>query len=123
VPHEKTDVFREQVEYSNQLKRKLALARKQGADAVRKVERETGSIADAESGVVIDLFLSYRATSSWADMLALAAKMAPPLAQTVMVREQLALAFNRLKRRDEAEAVLTALIQERGASSETLVPI
>jgi hypothetical protein len=114
VAHEKTDTFREQVEYSNQLKCRLAGARKSGAYEVRKVERELGKIADAESGVVIDLYLSYRATSSRSDMVALVEKMAPPLAETVLVREQLGLALNRLKRRDEAEAVLTKLIEERG---------
>ena len=120
VAHEKTDTFREQVEYSNEIKSRLRTARTQGVDAVRKVEEELGRIADAESGVVIDLFLSYRARSAWADMVALVEKMAPPLRETVMVREQLGLAMNRLKRRDEAEAVLTKLIEERGASSETL---
>jgi hypothetical protein len=120
VAHAKTDTFREQVEYSNQLKGKLAIARKTGAGAVRNIERDLGKIADVESGVVIDLFLSYRATSAWHEMFSLVEKMAQPLAETVLVREQLGLALNRLKRRDEAEAVLTKLIEERGPSSETL---
>jgi tetratricopeptide (TPR) repeat protein len=120
VPHEKTDTFREQVDYSNQLKSRLAAARTSGADAVRNVEKDLGKIADVESGVAIDLFLSYRSVSAWQDMVTLVEKMARPLAETVMVREQLGLALNRLKRRDEAEAVLTKLIEERGASSETL---
>src|SRR5277367_6499848 len=58
IPHEKTDAFREQVQYSNDLKTKLRVARKQGADAVRAVEKGLENIADTESGVVIDLFLS-----------------------------------------------------------------
>jgi hypothetical protein len=120
VAHEKTDTFREQVEYSNQLKLRLATARRDGAKAVRTVEETLGKIADVESGVVIDLFLSYRATSAWQDMVALVEKMASPLAETVLVREQLGLALNRLKRHNEAEVVLTRLIQERGPSSETL---
>jgi hypothetical protein len=37
-----------------------------------------------------------------------------------MVREQLGLALNRLGKRDDAERVLTELVDERGASSETL---
>jgi hypothetical protein len=120
VAHEKTDTFREQVDYSNQLKSRLAIARSWGADAVRNVEKDLGRIADVEAGVVIDLFLTYRSVSAWQDMVSLVEKMARPLAETVMVREQLGLALNRLKRRDEAEAVLTKLIAERGASSETL---
>ena len=120
IAHSKTDLFREQVEYSNRLKGKLAIARKAGAEAVVNIERDLGKIADVEAGVVIDLFLSYRATSAWQEMVSLVEKMATPLAETVLVHEQLALALNRLKRRDEAEAVLTKLIEERGPSSETL---
>jgi hypothetical protein len=52
-------------------------------------------------------------------MIALVERMAPPLAATVMVREQLGLALNRAGRGDEAERVLTALLEERGPSSET----
>ncbi|HEX2312052.1 MAG TPA: TRAFs-binding domain-containing protein [Vicinamibacterales bacterium] len=115
----KTDVFRERVRYSQQMKDQLAVARKQGGDAVRQVEEALGSVADAESGVVVDLFLSYRAVQAWGAMIALVDRMAPPLAATVLVREQLALALNRAGRGDEAERVLTTLIEERGASSET----
>ena len=38
-----------------------AIARKSGVEAVREVERDLRPIVDAESGVVIDLLLSYRA--------------------------------------------------------------
>lgn len=120
VSHEKTDSFREQVQYSDRLKKKLTAARKQGKEAIRSIEKELGDIADVESGVVIDLFLSYRATSGWQEMIDLVEKMSPPLAETVMVREQLGFALNRLKRREEAEQVLNKLIEERGPSSETL---
>ncbi len=120
IPHERTDAFRDQVQYSNDLKSKLRVAKKQGKDAVKAVEKELGDIADTESGVVIDLLLSYRGTSSWQEMVDLVQKMTPPLAATVMVREQLGFALNRLKRRDEAEEVLTSLVTERGPSSETL---
>lgn len=119
LDHLKTDVFRDQVDYSAKLQQKLAAARRKDAGAVKAVEAELGNISDVESGVVIDLFLSYRAKSAWAEMVALVEKMSPPLAETVMVREQLAFALNRLKRREEAEAVLRKLINERGASSET----
>ena len=120
VPHEKTDSFREDVAYSNKIKSKLADARKIGKEAVRAVKKEIGKIADAESAVIIDLFLSFRATSAWQDMADLVNEMSSPLAATIMVREQLGLAFNRLKRRQEGEDVLTKLIEERGPSSETL---
>ncbi len=68
---------------------------------------------------MIDLFLSYRSVKGWQEMVALVQKMPRPLASTVMVQEQLALALNRLGRRDEAEQVLNRLLESRGPSSET----
>lgn len=115
----KTDVFRDRVRLSQQAKEQLAAARKKGVEGVRTVEAQLGTIADAESGVVIDLFLSYRAVKGWNEMIALVDRMALPLARTVMVQEQLGLALNRAGRVDEAERVLTALIDERGPSSES----
>jgi tetratricopeptide (TPR) repeat protein len=115
----KTDVFRDRVQYSEEMKKRLAVARKQGADAVVAVQRELGKIEDAEAGVVIDLFLSYRAVKAWNEMIELATKMAQPLAATVMVQEQLGLALNRAGRGDEAERVLLDVVAKRGPSSET----
>lgn len=119
VQHEKTDVFRQLVAYSAAAKQRLALARKKGLDAVRAEEAALGTLADVESGVLVDLFLSYRAVKGWNEMIALVAKMPRPLAATVLVREQLGLALNRAGRGDEAEQVLTDLIGQRGPSSET----
>jgi len=120
LEHLKTDVFRDQVGYSVQVKDKLAEARSsKSADAVRSVEKSIGDIANLDTGVAIDLMLSYRAVSAWEDMVRLIQQFSGPLAQTVMVREQLGLALNRLKRRDEAQQVLLKLIEERGPSSET----
>ena len=115
----KTDVFRERVVYANGVKERLAAARRAGVDAVRAIEKELGHVAAQESGVVIDLFLSYRAVKAWSDMIDLVDRMPPPLAATVMVREQLALALNRAGRGEDAERVLTELLDKRGPSSET----
>lgn len=115
----KTDVFRDRVRYSTHMKERLAIARKQGVAALRSVESELGVIADQESGVVIDLFLSYRAVKAWDDMIALVERMSPPLAATVMVQEQLALALNRAAQGERAEKVLADLLDRRGPSSET----
>lgn len=119
IAHEKTDVFREQVAYAERMKRKLADARKQGADAVRAVEAEFSRPEDAEAGVLIDLFLSYRAVEAWPEMVRLVERMPRPLAETVMVQEQLGLALNRAGLGEEAEKVLLDLIARRGPSSET----
>lgn len=115
----KTDVFRDRVRYAEEVKAKLAKARKTGRDAVHLVEKSLGDISGAEAGVVIDLYLSYRAVKAWGDMIALAERMVRPLAETVMVQEQLGLALNRAGRGDEAERVLLDLIARRGPSSET----
>ena len=119
IDHTKTDVFRERVQYSAEQKKKLAAARKEGADALRAAEREMGDLGKVESGVLIDLFLSYRSVKAWDDMIGLAERMPRELASTVMVQEQLGLALNRAKRGDEAEQVLKDLIEKRGPSSET----
>lgn len=115
----KTDVFRERVRYSEEAKRQLAAARRQGVEAVRAFAGGLGDIANMESAVVIDLFLSFRAVKAWQDMIDLVDRMAPPLAETVMVQEQLALALNRAGRGEDAERVLLDLIAKRGPSSET----
>jgi tetratricopeptide (TPR) repeat protein len=119
IDHTKTDVFRDRIRYSNEIKDKLTAARKEGVEALREVEKEIGNIADIESGVVIDLFLSYRAGKAWPEMINLVKKMSLPLAATVMVQEQLALALNRIGKGEKAEKVLKALIEKRGPSSET----
>ena len=115
----KTDVFRDRAHYAVEARNQLATARRAGKDALKQAASALGDVKNLESGVVIDLFLSYRAVSDWQAMVDLAAQMPAPLARSVMVREQLGFALNRLKRRDEAEQVLRDLIQERGPSSET----
>ncbi|MDP1633238.1 MAG: TRAFs-binding domain-containing protein, partial [Gallionellaceae bacterium] len=115
----KTDVFRDRVRYAEDVKVRLAAARRAGLDAVAAMEATLGDIGHADAAVVIDLFLSYRAVKAWSAMVDLVGRMAPPLATTVMVREQLGLALNRADRGEEAEAILLTLIAERGASSET----
>lgn len=116
----KTDVFREQARYSTEVKDRLATARHEGADAVREVERDLGALVDVEAGVIVDLLLSYRSASDWANMIRLVEAMPEPLRRTTLVREQYGFALNRAKRRDEAEAVLEGVIEEHGPSSETL---
>ena len=119
IDHTKTDVFREQVHYSSKMKIRLATARKEGIGKLREIEKELAPIQDAESGVVIDLFLSYRAVKAWDDMISLVGKMHAPLAATVLVREQQAFALNRAGHIQDAERVLLELIDQRGPSSET----
>jgi hypothetical protein len=119
VQHIKTDVFRERVEYSAKVKADLAIARTQGTAAVQAVEQSLNKLEDAEAGVLVDLYLSYRDTKAWDEMVRVAKAMPAPLARSVLVQEQLGLALNRAGRGDEAERVLLDLIAARGPSSET----
>ena len=119
LDHTKTDVFRDRVSYSKQLKGKLAKGRKEGLDSLKAIEADLGDLKNIESGVVLDLFLSYRAVKGWQEMVDIVHKMTPPLAATVMVQEQLALALNRKGEGEKAEEVLLKLIENRGPSSET----
>ena len=119
IAHTKTDVFRERVRYSSELKQRLAAARQSGLAALRELEESFEPIQMLESAVVIDLLLSYRALSGWPEMIALTKKMALPLVETTMVQEQLALALNRAGRGTEAESILKTLLARQGPSSET----
>ena len=119
IAHTKTDVFRERVRYSSEMKQKLAAARELGLEAVRELEKSFGPIQVLESAVIIDLLLSYRAVRGWSEMIVLTGKMALPLVETTMVQEQLALALNRAGRSTEAESVLKTLLERQGPSSET----
>jgi tetratricopeptide (TPR) repeat protein len=119
IDHTKTDIFRDRVVYSTQKKKDLAKARKQGLEAIKKIEATLGDVRNVEAGVVIDLFLSYRAVKGWEEMIQLVDRMDTPLAATVMVQEQLGLALNRANRGGDAEKVLLEVIKARGPSSET----
>ena len=115
----KTDVFREQVEYSDALRQRLAEARRQGVEAVRAIRDELGDLRNYESGVLVDLLLSFRDVSAWHDMVTLVEQLPAALARTVLLREQYGLALNRDGRGAKAEEVLLTLIRDRGPSSET----
>lgn len=122
VDHSRTDTFRDEVRYAEEQKQSLAAARKKEKGAVaalREVEASLGDLAAIETGVLIDLLLSYRAAEAWKEMLELVAKMPKPLTTTVLVREQWAFALNRDGQGEEAEKILRKLIEERGPSSET----
>lgn len=57
----KTDAFRDRAHYSDEVKRRLDQARREGEDAVAAVQGDLEPMADAEAGVAVDLLLSYRA--------------------------------------------------------------
>jgi hypothetical protein len=123
IAHIKTDVFRDQVEYSARIKDELAAARKLKGDArtsaIRAIEDRLGPLDRVEAGVAVDLLLSYRAASAWNEMVRLVDAMPEPLRRSTLVQEQLAFGLNRAGESDRAERVLLDLIKARGPSSET----
>jgi MAP3K TRAFs-binding domain len=116
---DKVQSFRSQVEYWEEIKGRLVSARHRGIEAVRAVERDLGAIPEIDSSIVIDLFLSYRAVKGWEEMIALAGKMAPQFASSVVVQQQLALALNRIGKSEEAEGVIMELLARTGPNSES----
>ena len=122
IQHIKTDVFRDQVEYSARIKDELAAARELKGDArvaaTRAIEQGLGALDRAEAGVLVDLLLSYRAATAWKEMIRLAGAMPEPLRRSTLVQEQFAIALNRDGDGAKAEQVLLDLIGTRGPSSE-----
>jgi hypothetical protein len=120
ISHDKTDIFREKVEYSIQAKKELARLREtKDLESIKAFEKDL-NFDETEAGVIIDIYLSYRALDAWDEMIALEAKMPVYLRKSLLVREQLGFALNRMGKSLEAERVLLEAIKEYGNSSETL---
>ncbi|MGD8588823.1 MAG: TRAFs-binding domain-containing protein [Chromatiales bacterium] len=128
MSHELTDVFRDRVEYSDRVKDALAVAREKrpreaATQAIREIARSLGDPKRLERGVLIDIFLSYRAVEAFDDMITVYEQMSADVQATALVRQQLALALNRRNSpgdRDRAVRELKKLIHEQGDSAETL---
>jgi hypothetical protein len=101
-------------------RRHLEDAGRGAVEMLGAVQVGLGAIATCDPAVVLDLFLAYRAIEAWKPMIALFAAMSEPLAETIMVQEQFALALNRDGQSERAEKVLSNLLKSRGTTSETL---
>jgi hypothetical protein len=119
IDHQRTDVFRDRVEYSRRYKQRLHEGRTAGVAALVDIEHELGDLAGVEAGVLVDLFLSYRGVRGFEQMVVLFDHLPAPLRRTRLIQEQYAFALNRLGRRETAEAVLKQVIEQHGPSSET----
>lgn len=129
----KTDVFREQVKYNEEMKDRLGEVRQkaknkdtkaEAAELLAAIRKDIGPLDVAEGGTVIDLMLTYRALSDWEGMIKVQADMPKALAEQVMVQEQLGFALNRSAKdnpaaRARALAVLENVEKRNGANSET----
>jgi len=115
----KTDVFRTKIAVEADLKAQLASARDGGRAGLDALRADLGDMSAVQAGVAVDLLLSYRAVSAFDRIVELCPKLDMSLQRTQLVREQWALALNRVGRDHEAETLLVELIGERGPSSET----
>jgi hypothetical protein len=128
--HAKTDVFSKVVNYSDELRDRLAAARAKRSKGLADLDAicsELGEMEQSEAGTIVDLFLSYRALSAWDRMIALYGKLPAVLQRSVLVREQYALALNRRAGqtppdpglRDKASRLLEEVTKEIGPNPET----
>lgn len=128
MSHELTDVFRDRVEIATDIQNQLAQARSttppaDAIDAIAKVAEAQGDPALLERGVLIDIYLSYRAVEAWDEMIALYEAMPGNVQAIAIARQQLAFALNRRGGpgdRDRAIQVLETLLRDQGESAETL---
>lgn len=139
VAHEKTDVFRDKVVYDKTIKDQLAYARNASDGnpandkatriaAIDKVVAENLPLSEVETGVIIDMMISYRNIEAFDEMKAFIEKMPRYVFNTVLVREQYAFVLNRNGGKanpvddvmiGNAESVLKQLEADGKASSET----
>ncbi len=128
MSHQLTDVFRDRVAYSQQIKDRLAVARAQSPieaarAQVREIERSMGNLRAVERGALVDLLLSYRAVEDWDGMIALYDAMPGDVREAAMTRQQLAFALNRRNQpgnQDKAIDILKRILHDFGDSAETL---
>ena len=99
----------------------LANALQQGEQAVKETVADPAfkNLHDLETGVVVDMFLTLRDVKAHKEMIDLYQRMPEPLQRARIVREQYGFALNREGRAQDATAVLKAVIEEFGPSSET----
>lgn len=126
VAHQKTDIFRDQVEYNLQMKTLLQKVRENKKREKEEIIKELDhlletkiDIENEEAGVLIDVMLSYRSLGAFEKMISFIYSMPTHVKNTVMVQEQLGFALNRIDEKEQAIRVLETVLQKNGPSSET----
>jgi tetratricopeptide (TPR) repeat protein len=130
----KTDLFVEHMEAGEGLKRALSDIRARArAGATEEAQAALDELVGAlpaydavETGCLVDVLLTFRALSDWDGMIRFAEGLPHPLVGQVLVREQLAFAYNRRAeaRKDESDRtraleLLDLVESAQGPSSET----
>lgn len=129
LAHESTEAFRARAIWVSELTVRAheVVGRGHNRDAalaeLADIESEIRSLPEPEEQLLVTLLLSYRAVEAWDEMIRVAEGMPGALAGVVTIREQLAMALNRRAEpgdRQRAIGLLTDVIEEHGASPETL---
>jgi MAP3K TRAFs-binding domain len=89
---------------------------------VRTVEREL-NIPDADSAIIVELFLSYRSVKDWDIMVKLVQRMSPFSPATVMVREYPGVNAVTLMEMDDPVDARQAEISPQSAPTTGITPL
>ena len=135
IAHIKTDVFRNQVHYNEQLKERLGVVcevgkskdtLEQAQEMLAAIRSDIGKLDSVDSGTSVDLMLTYRALGDWDGMIEVQKDMPRVLREQVLIQEQLAFALNRRAgetnepvARRKALETLEKIEKRQGPSSET----
>uniref|UniRef100_C6E952 MAP3K TRAFs-binding domain-containing protein n=1 Tax=Geobacter sp. (strain M21) TaxID=443144 RepID=C6E952_GEOSM len=97
----------------------LKKGRAGGLAALRELQSELFASGEVDPADLVELLLSYRAVNGWSEIIELARRMPPALADSVLVQQQLVLALNWAGEGEHAEQALRQLIARRGPSSDS----
>ena len=125
-----TEMFREQIEWSEKLAGQMERARLDGGgggvEALRGLQSELGGLDSQQAEVAFELMHSYRALRAWSDIVQLYESLPESFQRQVRARQQLAFALNRRagqegrpEDRTRALRLLEEIEAEEGPSSET----
>jgi tetratricopeptide (TPR) repeat protein len=114
IDHAKSDALRQRAAFSEAMQARLRAAVQEGKRAVLQLAQEPAfaDLADVDSSLMFDLFISLRDVEAHPEMIALYRRMPLSLQRAARVREEYALALQRSDQRQEAIQTLKALLQE-----------
>ncbi len=122
LAHLRSDLFREQLEASEEIKQQMVQACSGPAGAarrtLRKIEKELGLLDTHEAGIMVNLMLAYRSVEGWTELIELYERMPDTLKRQMMVREQLAFALER--RAEDQKAPIDVRTYDRRRALEVL---
>ena len=122
----KTNSFRKQAEALEAIKKELAQIKNSADSKENKVHKintivsSVGNMDLADIATAMNIMLGYRSINAFDAMVDFIEKMPKVISKIIMIQEQYGLALNRINRKQDAILVLQHIIDDHGASSETL---